>query len=205
MKRTNREWNPAAQSRRIRRWSPITLALTRRAIAIGLLPLLLATTACSTHQVSVTSAPRLQLASSIEVQLQHVPNEYTREGPVDEQLLKDFSRHVRSELLQRGYEVDPGSPVRLEVDVHAFNPGSTAARILVGFGAGRGSLLYTARFVSEDGEVLAHIDGTERHTGSEIYGFGENRHGTFSAFAGADKTREILLSEAARHIVAVLK
>jgi hypothetical protein len=179
--------------------------MTRKTLVIGLLPLLLATTACSTHQVSVISAPQLELASSIEVQLQRVPNEYTAEGPVDEQLLKDFSRHVRSELLQRGYEVDPGSPVRLEVAVHAFNPGNTAARILVGFGAGRGSLLYTARFVSEDGEVLAQIDGKERHTGSEIYGLGENRQGVFSAFAGADKTREILLSEAARHIVAVLK
>ncbi len=179
--------------------------MTRRALAIGLLPLLLATTACSTHQVSVTSAPQLQIASSIEVQLQSVPNEHTAEGPVDEQLLKDFSRHVRSELLQRGYEVDPGSPVRPEVDVHAFKPGSTAARILIGFGAGRASLLYTARFVSEDGEVLAQIDGQERHTGSEIYGLGENRHGAFASLAGADKTREILLYEAARHIVAVLK
>ena len=115
------------------------------------------------------------------------------------------SRISRGELLKRGYEVDPGSPVRLEIDVHAFNPGNTAARILVGFGAGRGSLLYTARFVSEDGEVLAQLDGQERHTGGEVYGFGENRHGVFSAYAGADKTREILLSEAARHIVAVLK
>ena len=179
--------------------------MTKRALVIGLLPLLLATAACSTHQVSVTSAPQLQIASSIEVQLQHVPNEYTADGPVDEQLLKNFSRYVRSELLQRGYEVDPGSPVRLEIDVHAFKPGSTAARILIGFGAGRGSLIYTARFVSEGGEVLAQIDGQERHTGSEIYGLGENRQGMFSAFAGADKTREILLSEAARHIVAVLK
>ena len=172
---------------------------------IGLLLLTLAATACSTHQVPVAPAPQLELATSIEVQLQHVPNEYTAEGPVDQQLLEDFSRHVRSELLQRGYEVDPGSPVRLEIDVHAFKPGNTAARILIGFGAGRGSLIYTARYVSEDGEVLAQIDGQERHTGSEIYGLGENRHGAFAAFAGADKTREILLSEAARHIVAVLK
>jgi hypothetical protein len=111
---------------------------------------------------------------------------------------------VRSELLRRGFEIDPGSPVLLELDVHAFKPGSTAARILVGFGAGRGSLIYTARFVSEDGEVLAQIDGKERHTGGEMYGIAENRH-AFSSFAGADKTREILLSEAARHIVAVLK
>jgi len=97
-----------------------------------------------------------------------------------------------------------GRPSSLEIDVHAFKPGSTAARILVGFGAGRASLIYTARFVSEGGEVLAQIDGQERHTGYETYGFLENRH-AFSAFAGADKTREILLSEAARHIVAVLK
>jgi len=153
----------------------------------------------------VAPAPQLKIASSIEVQLQHVQNEYTAEGPIDEQLLKDFSRYVRSELLQRGYEIDPGSPVRLEVDVYAFNPGSTAKRILVGFGAGRASLLYTARYVSEDGEVLAQIDGKERHTGSELYGVGENRHGAFAAFSGAEKARQILLFEAARHIVAVLK
>jgi hypothetical protein len=181
--------------------------MTQRALAIGFLSLLLVMTACSTHQVSVKSAPQLELASSIEVQLQHVPNEHTREGPVDEQLLKDLSRHVRGELLQRGFEVDPGSPVRLEIDVHAFKPGNTAARILVGFGAGRASLLYTARYVSEDGELLAQLDGSERHTGSEVYGLGEvgGRHGMFAAYAGADKTRQILLFEAARHIVAVLK
>jgi len=121
--------------------------------------ILLVTTACSTRQVSVAPEPQLKLESSIEVELKHVPNEYTAEGPVDAQLLKDFSRHLRIELLQRGYEVDPGSPVRLEVDVHAINLGSAAARMLIGFGAGRGSLLYTARYVSEDGKVLAQIDG----------------------------------------------
>jgi hypothetical protein len=95
--------------------------------------------------------------------------------------------------------------VRLEIDVHAFSAGNTAARILVGFGAGRGSLLYTARFLTSEGELLSEIEGNERHTGNEIYGFGENRHGTFASFAGAEKTREILLSEAARYIVSVLK
>jgi hypothetical protein len=177
--------------------------MTRTTFAVGLLTLLLATTACSTHQVDVTDAPQLHLASSIEVRIQHVPNEHTTKAPVDEKLLKDFSRHVRIELLQRGFEVDPGSPVSLEVDVHAFDPGNTTARILVGFGAGRGSLLYTARYVGEGGEVLAQIDGNERHTGGEMYG-ADSRHG-YSSFAGADKTREILLSESARHIVAVLK
>ncbi len=178
--------------------------MTRTTFTVGLLTLLLATTACSTHQVSVAPEPQLKLESSIEVKLQHVPNEYTAEGPVDAQLLKDFSRHLRIELLRRGYEVDPGSPVRLEVDVHAINLGSAAARILIGFGAGRASLLYTARYVSEDGKVLAQIDGQERHTGSEMYGM-EGRHGVFASLAGAEKTREILIFEAARHIVAVLK
>ena len=50
---------------------------------------------------------------------------------------------------------ESGIPVRLKIDVHAFKPGNTAERILIGFGAGRGSLIYTARQVSEDGEVLA--------------------------------------------------
>ena len=178
--------------------------MSRRSLAIAL-PLLLVASACSTHQVSAPAAPRLELASNIDVQLEHVPNQYTGEGPVDEQLLREFSRHIRSELLQRGYEVDEGSPVRLEVDVHAYVPGNTAARILVGFGAGRASLLYTARYVGEDGEVLARIDGQERHTGHEVYGVAESRHGAFPGYAGADKTRQILLAEAARHIAAVLE
>ena len=41
---------------------------------------------------------------------------------------------------------------------------------MVGFGAGRASLLYTARYVGEGGEVLAQIDGQQRHTGQEIIG-----------------------------------
>jgi hypothetical protein len=177
--------------------------MTRRTLVTGLLVVFLATTACSTRQVSVAPEPQLKLESSIEVELRHVPNEYTAEGPVDAQLLKDFSRHLRIELLQRGYEVDPGSPVRLEVDVHAIKLGSAAARILIGFGAGRASLFYTARYVSEDGKVLAQIEGQERHTGGEMYGIG-GRHGAFASLAGAEKTREILIFEAARHIAAVL-
>lgn len=177
--------------------------MTGRAPTIGSVILLLFTAACSTHQVAVTSAPELEIASNIEVLFRHVPNEYTSEGPIDEQLLKNFSRHLRGELLQRGYEVDPGAPVRLEVDVHAYVPGSTAKRLLIGFGSGRASLLYTARFVNADGELLAKIDGQERFTGSEMYG--RQRHGVFAGLSGADKAREILLIEAARHIAAVLK
>ena len=83
---------------------------TRRSLVIGLLLLILAATARSTHQVQVAPAPQLELATSFEMQLQHVPNEYTAEGSVNQQPLEDLSRHVRSELLQRGYAVNLGFP-----------------------------------------------------------------------------------------------
>lgn len=103
-------------------------------------------------------------------------------------------------LLVAGFNIeDPAEDaLKLEVDVHRFEPGNAALRITVGFGAGRGSLLYTARYLDRDGQILASMDGQERFTGSEL-GF-EYEYGPFAGFGDAEKVRSVLVQEAAKNI-----
>lgn len=57
--------------------------------------------------------------------------------------------------------------LEVDVDVTVVKPGSRAARIWVGFGAGRAVTLFDARFIGPDGAVLASFQGGRAFTGME--------------------------------------
>jgi hypothetical protein len=88
----------------------------------------------------------------------------------------------------------------LDVDLITFTPGNAATRLIVGFGAGRGSLIYNAKYISPDGNVLAEIDGQERFTGVESFTFNQE-YGSTTTLRGADTVKHVLVQEAAKHIV----
>ncbi|MDD1625919.1 MAG: hypothetical protein LUQ26_00365, partial [Methylococcaceae bacterium] len=89
--------------------------------------------------------------------------------------------------------------INLNVLVTSFTPGSAALRLTVGFGAGRGSLLYVAEYKNNKGQTLAKMDGQERFTGAEV---GFNQHyGGFTTLGGEETATTVLLKEAAKHIV----
>jgi hypothetical protein len=71
--------------------------------------------------------------------------------------------------------------------------------LTVGFGAGRGSLLYTAEYADQAGKTLAKMDGEERFTGAEI---SFNQHyGGATTLGGEETAIEVLIKEAGKHIV----
>ena len=119
---------------------------------------------------------------------------------VDPQVLDELTQHLKAKLIVAGFNIEDlaETALKLEVDVQRFDPGNEALRLIVGFGAGRGSLLYTARFLDHEGQVLAAMDGQERFTGGELHLIME--YGEMSPLQGAEGVRTILVQEAAKHI-----
>lgn len=150
--------------------------------------------ACSTKQVHVSPASNLKdISTSIQLDING--------GDVDPAVINDLTRYLMAKLIIAGLEIDSGDSesIQLQVDVHSFTPGNAGLRLTVGFGAGRGSLLYTARYVDPDGMVLAEMEGQEYFTGYEA-GF-NTKYGAFATLSGAEKAQIILVQEAAEHIV----
>jgi hypothetical protein len=150
--------------------------------------------ACSTKKIHISPDSNLKnISTGIQLGIDG--------GDVDPAVINDLKRYLMAKLIIAGFDIDTGDSeaIRLQVDVHSFSPGNAGLRLTVGFGAGRGSLLYTAQYFAPDGTVLAAIDGQEYFTGSEI-AFG-NKYGAFATMGGAEKAQSILVQEAAEHIV----
>lgn len=112
-----------------------------------------------------------------------------------------LTREIKAQLLIAGFDIDKETDkkINLNVLVTSFTPGSAALRLTVGFGAGRGSLLYVAEYKNNKGQTLAKMDGQERFTGAEV---GFNQHyGGFTTLGGEETATTVLLKEAAKHIV----
>jgi hypothetical protein len=56
----------------------------------------------------------------------------------------------------------------VNVRVLRFDPGNHAARLLIGFGAGRAVLSYVARVTDRSGTVIAQFEGGGSYYGMEI-------------------------------------
>jgi len=149
---------------------------------------------CSTKHV--TTSPQSDLRAVTPIIVVVVDGEGVAPSMIDE-----LRRHLKAKLIVAGFDIESDSPeaLRLDVDVHRFEPGSAALRLTVGFGAGRGSLLYTARYLAPNGQVLAQLEGQERFTGGEPHF--NTEYGNFSTMGGAEKAQTVLVQEAAKHIV----
>ncbi len=166
-----------------------------------LLPLIiisLATLSCSSTQLLVEPHGNLQ---EINEDLRLT----VRGDTVAPDVLDELERYLRANLGLAGFKLDASPPedaaTHLDVDVHEFDAGSRGLRVTIGFGAGRGSLLYTARYLDPDGKVLASMEGQERFTGGDVDLNIE--YGTTTGFGGAEVVQEVLSREAAKHIVAL--
>lgn len=149
---------------------------------------------CSAQQVSTPAIVNLKFFSEfIEVNVT---------GTIlDTELLDRLTREIKAQLVLAGFDIDKQSDRRLSLNVNVseFNPGNAALRLTVGFGAGRGSLIYSAEYTNTEGKVLARMDGQERFTGSEIHF--NNNYGVFSTLGGEETVRAVLVKEAGKHIV----
>ena len=155
---------------------------------------LAASAACSSKQVTVEPAGDLaRISRNIQIDV--------RSAGMHRYVASDLERYLEGNLIIEGFDVGDDLPdaLVLRVDVHEFDPGDAGLRITVGFGAGRASLLYTARYFDPQGALLAELQGQERFTGGEPHF--NDRYGTLATLGGAEKAREILVQEAVRHII----
>jgi hypothetical protein len=156
--------------------------------------ILLLVSSCSTQQISLPAKMDLKLISdNIVVNVT---------GPTaDAELLDRLTREIKARLILAGFDIEKQTDKKLvlKVIVSEFDPGDAATRLLIGFGAGRGSLIYSAEYADAIGQTLAKMDGQERFTGGEI-NFNHN-YGPFTTLGGEQTVREVLVKEAAKHIV----
>jgi hypothetical protein len=151
-------------------------------------------TGCSTQQVSTPAKINLKLVSeNIGVNVTGLV--------ADKELLDRLTREIKAQLILAGFDIEKqtNKKLLLTVNVIEFNPGSAPLRLTVGFGAGRGSLIYSAKYADAEGKILAKMDGQERFTGGEV---NFNHHyGPFTTLGGEETVREVLVKEAGKHIV----
>ena len=150
--------------------------------------------ACSTKTISTTPATSLKLVG--DTVIVNVTGQNIEANTLDQ-----LTREIKAQLLIAGFDIDKETDkkINLNVLVTAFTPGNAGLRLTVGFGAGRGSLLYVAEYKNNKGQTLAKMDGQERFTGAEV---GFNQHyGGFTTLGGEETATTVLLKEAAKHIV----
>ena len=147
-------------------------------------------TACSTHQVKTASSDQIKdFGQDIKV--------IVTGGSSD--ISNQLSRHIQANLLIEGFNiVNDEQATNLTVAISEFSPGNAALRLTIGFGAGRGSLVYNAKN-SKAGKVLIDYDGAERFTGTEFAP--GTKYRPLGNFGGEDTATQILLEEASKRIV----
>ena len=88
---------------------------------------------------------------------------YAKEGlPMFEGLLKGRLESLGYTLV----EAEPGMMVN--VTISQFDPGNRTMRTLIGFGAGRAVLKFTAQFKDPNGKLLAELEGGKAYHGLEM-------------------------------------
>jgi hypothetical protein len=136
------------------------MPLNSKVLSVALIGTL--TVGCSTKNISIAPGMTLRLAGdTVAVKV--------RGQDIDPNVLDKLTREIKVQLIIAGFDIDKetGKQINLSVVVTDFTPGNAALRI-IGFGAGRGSLLYTAEYTNQEGKVLAKMDGQERFTISEV-------------------------------------
>jgi hypothetical protein len=139
---------------------------------------------CVSPQVTKPSPTTVDLRRFHRVKLvvtDAVNSPYSREGvPMFEGLLKGKLQALGYTLVESGPEMVVG------VTVHEFNEGNRTLRTIVGFGAGRAVLKFTAGFRDASGELIAELEGGKSYHGME---FGDN-----PTFKSDESTRMGLIS-----------
>lgn len=127
------------------------LNLYKELLILLLFSLLLA---CSTKHISTTPSTNLKLVGDsviVKVEGQNI----------DLNVLDSLTREIKGQLIIAGFDIDKKADksINLNVLVTDFKPGNAALRLTIGFGAGRGSLLYFAEYTNQAGQTLASMDG----------------------------------------------
>lgn len=166
-------------------------------VVITMLAVSLFASACSTKQ---TLKPP-DLTQLMEVKNISKINVY---GPVDKGIISDLNKYLKAKLIIAGYTLNQNSEgLAVDVNMATFSPGNQAVRFIIGFGAGRGSLIYRAKYLNPKGMVLAEMTGQERFTGQEAFTF-NSQYGNFANMGGDEIVRGVLVQEAAKHIVELI-
>jgi hypothetical protein len=137
---------------------------TKTLILMG--PVIIALAGCVTPEATKPAAAGVDLHQFQKVKLivtNSVQSVYAIKA------MPEFEGLLKGRLQSCGYTlVDTDPDLVVDVKVQKFDPGSRTTRLLVGFGAGRAILKYTARFSDATGNLLAELQGGKSYSGMEI-------------------------------------
>jgi hypothetical protein len=106
-----------------------------------------------------------------------------------------FASLLGAKLKALGYQlVDTPASADLLIDIpiDEAKPGSTAARVLIGFGAGRAAFKFTAHFSRRGGESLGSFSGGRLYTGLEMNQSGFPGHDELATRAATRSAEEVV-------------
>ncbi len=90
-------------------------------------------------------------------------------SPYSEDGIPMLNGLLKGKLQSLGYSVvDTGEDMTIEVNVTDFAPGSAAARFFIGFGAGKALLVYRAKFLDKEGNLITEFEGGKSYHGMEV-------------------------------------
>lgn len=156
--------------------------------------------ACVTPQATVAPASSAALRAPRSVTFVIRTTEQTEFGSdqgYNERAISLFKALLSERLKALGYELrEPGSPAELQLDIQvtAVKAGSQAARLLVGFGAGRSLLTFVAGFSDAQGREIARMSGGDSNTGT-AHPFQSNLDmATYAASESVDQIEKFMLT-----------
>jgi hypothetical protein len=89
--------------------------------------------------------------------------------PFSKEGIPMFEGLLRGRFQSLGFSVvEKDEDLKIEVNITSFESGSRAARLIVGFGAGRAVLTYRAIFKERSGAVIAEFAGGKSYHGGEL-------------------------------------
>ena len=89
-------------------------------------------TACSSHHLNTTSSEKVSIYGR-DITL--------KVTGANSDIVDKLTRYIHANLLTEGFNVvTDENATHLDVEISAFDPGSAALRLSVGFGAGRGNV-----------------------------------------------------------------
>lgn len=91
------------------------------------------------------------------------------ESQYSNESMEMFRGLLEGKLRALGYETVPTKgQFSIDVTLNEANPANTSLRLLIGFGAGRALLEYSAIFRNANGILLGSFDGGKSYTGMEL-------------------------------------
>lgn len=164
-----------------------------------LLFLVLLVGGCTSHKI--VKKPQCNLRTfneSINIDVTR-PN-YEQQEDEEINVVRDMKKALKDELISNAFDIDnTQESLKLNVKIDGFTPGNQAVRLLVGWGAGKAVLRYSASFYDQEDNLLGKFSDDLQFGGMDMEVQGKTKE--VAAFNDQEKVTKLMTDVAAKRIV----